>query len=81
MASQTKATTDQSSTSISTDVSEMALEELRVAQAELVSGDTNGKVYLRLSESAVAYVTPRQDARARVSSMLREAILKDGEEE
>jgi hypothetical protein len=50
---------------------------LRVAQSELVSGDTSGKVFLRASPGAVAFLTDRSQAQAQISSQLRLALLKD----
>ena len=50
---------------------------LRVAQSELVSGDTGGKVFMRLSEGGVAFLTDRSKAQEQVSSQLRQAILAD----
>jgi hypothetical protein len=49
---------------------------LRVAQAELISGDTSGKVYVRLSEGAVAFLTKRPVAEARVKKMIQQEISK-----
>jgi hypothetical protein len=56
-----------------------SLEELRVAQAELVS--SKGKVFVRLSEGAVAYLTEREHAQADVSTKIRDEILGGDEEE
>ena len=50
--------------------------ELRVAQSELVSGNTNGQVFMRLSPGAVAFVTDRSDAQDRVAAQLRKTLLQ-----
>jgi len=55
------------------------LDELRVAQSELVSGNTSGKVFIRLSEGAVGHLTDRKKALAQVSSMLRDEIIREDE--
>jgi hypothetical protein len=49
-------------------------EELRVADQELLSGNTRGKVFLQLSKGAVAFLTDRPVVQARVSRQLRENI-------
>lgn len=52
---------------------------LRVAQGELISGDTSGKVYMRLSPGSVAFLTDRPQAQEKVASQLRQAVLgEDG---
>lgn len=49
---------------------------LRVAQAELSSGNIQGKkVFLRLSEGAVAFPVEREIAKTMVSSELQQALL------
>ena len=49
---------------------------LRVAQAELSSGNIQGKeVFLRLSEGAVAFPVERETAKTMVSSELQQALL------
>lgn len=53
------------------------LSALRVAQAELISGDTSGKVYMRLSPGSVAFLTDRSKAKEKVAIQLREAVLED----
>jgi hypothetical protein len=50
---------------------------LRVAQAELMSGDTSGKVYVRLSEGSVAFLVDRPQAQSEVAAQLRRALLND----
>jgi hypothetical protein len=55
------------------------LEELRVAQAELLS--SKDKVFVRLSEGAVAFRTDRKQAESQVAAMIREEILLDAREE
>ena len=59
--------TDDPSTSIST---------LRVAKAELTSGDTSGKVFMRLSEGSVAFLAKRAVAEARVDKMIQREIAR-----
>ena len=54
------------------------ISELRVAQSELVSGNTSGKVFVRLSEGAVAFLTDRPKAQEQVSTKLRNALLQEG---
>ena len=49
---------------------------LRVAQAELSSGDTSGKVYMRLSPGSVAFLTKRSVVQARVDKMIQQEIMK-----
>jgi hypothetical protein len=53
------------------------LSALRVAQAELMSGDTSGKVYVRLSPGSVAFLTERSKVEEKVSIQLRQAVLQD----
>jgi hypothetical protein len=53
------------------------ISELRVAQAELVSGNTQGRVFMRLSPGAVAFVTDRKVAEERVASDLRKSLLEE----
>lgn len=62
---------DNSSMSTSEDRS---VQELRVADQELSSGDQTGKVFVQLSSGAVAFLTDRDVAQARVSRHLRKAI-------
>jgi hypothetical protein len=54
-----------------------AVTELRVAQSELVSGDKSGKVFVRLSEGAVAFLTDRPKAQEQVSTKLRHVLLQE----
>ena len=49
---------------------------LRVAQAELSSGDTSGNVYMRLSPGSVAFLTNRSVVEARVDKMIQQEIAK-----
>ena len=49
---------------------------LRVAKAELTSGDTTGKVYMRLSEGSVAFLTKRPVVEARVKKMIEFEVAK-----
>ena len=48
---------------------------LRVAQAELESGDTSGRVFLRLSDGAAAILIDRNKAKEHVASDLRRSLL------
>lgn len=50
---------------------------LRVAQSELISGNTGGKVYIRLSEGSVAFLTPRDVAQSQVNAQLRQELLNE----
>jgi hypothetical protein len=58
--------------------SSSSVTELRVAQSELISGDKSGKVFVRLSEGAVAFLTERPKAQEQVSTKLRRAVLQEG---
>ena len=51
------------------------IQALRVAQAELSSGNTQGKVFMRLSEGAVALQVDRSKAQDLVNADLRNALL------
>jgi hypothetical protein len=53
------------------------ISELRVAQTELVSGDTTGKVYMRLSDGAVGFLIDRSKAKAEIATRLRQEILNN----
>jgi hypothetical protein len=46
------------------------LEELRVAKQELMSADTTGQVYFRLSKGAVSFLTERSVVAARVDRLI-----------
>jgi len=59
------------------ETSEEKLTALRVAQAELISGDTTGKVYMRLSPGSVAFLTKRSVVEARVSKMIQQEVAKN----
>ena len=54
-----------------------SIQALRVAQSELVSGDTSGKVFLRLSDGACAFLTDRSKAQDHISQQIRETLLKE----
>ena len=54
-----------------------AITALRVAKSELTSGDTSGKVYMRLSPGSVSFLTKRSVVEARVSKMIQQEIAKD----
>jgi hypothetical protein len=53
------------------------IETLRVADQELLSGNTAGRVFVRLSPGAAAILTERPTAQARVSRQLRAAVDAD----
>jgi hypothetical protein len=53
------------------------IETLRVADQELLSGNTSGRVFVRLSPGAAPILTERTTAQARVSRQLRAAVDKD----
>ena len=57
--------------------SQSKIRELRVAQAELRSGNQTGRVFCRVSEGAVAFCVPRSQAEKEVSSLLRKELLKE----
>ena len=70
---------DVSSTTSSADIEKAAetlISTLRVAQSELSSGDTSGKVYMRLSTGSVAFLTKRSVVQARVDKMIQQEIAK-----
>lgn len=50
---------------------------LRVTKSELTSGDTAGKVYMRLSAGSVAFLTKRTVVEARVSKMIEQEINRN----
>lgn len=54
--------------------SKPTLEELRVADQELSSGNVQGRVFVQISPGAVAFLTDRPVAQARVSRLLKQAI-------
>ena len=56
---------------------EKLLEEYRVAQAELSSGNTNGNVYMQLSPGAGLFLTDRIIAVENISNRIR-SICNDG---
>lgn len=49
---------------------------LRVAQSELRSGNTSGRVFMRLSNGSAPLLTSRHKAEEAVSSQLRKELLK-----
>jgi hypothetical protein len=53
---------------------ERSPQELRVAGQELSSGKQTGQVFVQLSPGAVAFLTDRPVAQARVSRHLAEAV-------
>jgi hypothetical protein len=58
---------------------EAQLEALRVAQAELLSGDTNGNVYIQASPGAAMILTDRTLAVTKVSDQIRSLMKGDFE--
>jgi hypothetical protein len=50
---------------------------LRVAQSELLGGDTSGKVYMRLSPGSVAFLKDRSEVKQRLSGQIRQAVLDE----
>ena len=50
---------------------------LRVAKAELTSGNISGKVFYRLSEGSVAFRAERPTVVAKVSEELRQALMEN----
>jgi hypothetical protein len=68
----TTATSTSKNTPATTDI-----ETLRVADQELLSGNTAGGVFVRLSPGAAAILTERPTAQARVSRQLRAAVDAD----
>ena len=50
---------------------------LRVAKAELTSGNVSGHVFYRLSGGAVAFRTERPTVVAKVSEGLRQALMEN----
>jgi len=57
------------------------VQELRVADQELHTGNRNGRVFTQLSPGAVAFLTERPVAQARVVRQLRQAIEKEERDE
>ena len=53
---------------------------LRVAQSELVSGDTTGKVYMRLTPGSVAFLKDRPKVQEKLSAQIRQAVLDESTE-
>ena len=53
---------------------QQTVQELRVADQELSAGDQTGPVFVQLSPGAVAFLTDRPIAQARISRHLRQAI-------
>ena len=56
---------------------ETKLEALRVAQAELCSGNTNGSIYMQLSHGVAMFLTDRTITLDKVSQGIRNAIEGD----
>ena len=56
---------------------EQRLEALRVAQSELVSGNTDGRVYMRASPGAALFLTDRTVAIQKVSEQIKGTIKAD----
>ena len=54
-----------------------SLEALRVAQAELCSGNTNGAVYIQLSPGAALFRTDRVATLEKVSKEIQRVIQRD----
>jgi hypothetical protein len=63
-----------SKASSSSDALQPKIQELRVADQELHSGDQSGRVFIQLSKSAVALLTDRSIAQARVSRQLNRSV-------
>jgi hypothetical protein len=53
------------------------LEALRVAQAELLSGNTDGNVYIQVSPGAAMFLTDRTLAVNQVSNQIRSVMKGD----
>lgn len=53
---------------------QLKIQEFRVADQELHSGDQSGRVFIQLSKSSVAFLTDRSTAQARISRQLNNAI-------
>lgn len=53
------------------------LDALRVAQTELVSGDTSGQVFLQLSPGAAMFRTDRTVAQGVVASKIQESVAAE----
>ncbi len=54
-----------------------SLEELRVAQAELSSGNTSGQVYHRLSPGAALLLSDRSLVQAKLAEQILKAVAAD----
>ena len=57
----------------------ITMQELRVADQELHSGDQTGRVFLQLSPGSVAWIMDRPVAQTRVRRQLRQALEQDHE--
>lgn len=55
------------------------LTELRVADQELLSGNTSGRVFQQLSRGAVAFPVDRPVAQARVSRQIQQHIAQEAD--
>ena len=53
----------------------LKLEALRVAQAELSSGDTTGKVFMQASPGAAMFLADRKVAKEKVAAEIRQIVL------
>lgn len=53
------------------------LEALRVAQAELNSGDQSGKVFVQTSPGAAMFFADRSVAKEKVASEIRQIVLRE----
>ena len=73
--SQSSSSTDNNNSRSLSD--ENLISTLRVAQSELVSGNTSGKVFVRLSNGSAPLLTSRPRAQDVVTSRLRKELLKD----
>jgi hypothetical protein len=56
-------------------MTETYIESLRVSQAELSSGNTEGSVFMRLSEGSCAFLIDRNLAKEKTASKLRTVLL------
>lgn len=57
------------------------IQELRVADQELHSGDQTGRIFLQLSVGSAAFLTERSVAQARVVRQLHRAIEQEDQQQ
>lgn len=74
-------TSKSSASSSSQEQRQHRLNELRVAKQELISGNTKGNVYIKLSKSAVAIPIDRTIAKTRIDRLIIQSVEELDEKE